>query len=350
MIVKTIPVSICRFQKTTFFAFAFIFLSIFAYAQERSVFELLSSTSDITEITIVTDMEMLLANKKTNEDQKATLIWHQGNERMEFDIELQSRGRYRRRVCDFPPLKLKFAKEDLTEKGLNHHNKLKLVTHCMEKKQEGNENVAKEYLVYQLYRQLTSNSYRAKLFVINYQDVNKPKAKPLSRYGILIEDTDEMAERLGGEECECRGIEKDSVSIADESMMSVFQYMIGNLDWEISTLRNLKLVKQPDGMVIPVPYDFDFSGVVNASYAVPNVDLGSKSILDRIFLGYFPHSDVLKQTLDKYKAEQANILGLVLASDQISAPEKERIKEYLIQFYDNLDKIMDLSSPRSLQN
>jgi alkylation response protein AidB-like acyl-CoA dehydrogenase len=68
----------------------------------------------------------------------------------ELSIELSTRGRFRFRNCDFPPLMLNFSKKELRGMGLTtpEHDKLKLVTHCLEERFMAKELVAKEALAY----------------------------------------------------------------------------------------------------------------------------------------------------------------------------------------------------------
>ena len=81
--------------------------------------------------------------------------------------------------------------------------------------------------------------------------------------GFLIEDVDEMAERYGGKELErsIHPLEQDNICSARNDF---FQFMIGNTDFSIAYQHNEKLIYAKD-MIIPVPYDFDMSGLVNAS-------------------------------------------------------------------------------------
>ena len=76
-------------------------------------------------------------------------------------------------------------------------NKLKLVTHCLENKFEGNENVMKEYLLYKLYNEITPESFRVQFVKITYLD-SKGKLGKIKRFGFIIESKDQLAFRLQG--------------------------------------------------------------------------------------------------------------------------------------------------------
>ncbi|MFN7115897.1 MAG: hypothetical protein ACK4TA_03810 [Saprospiraceae bacterium] len=305
---------------------------------QKSIFEILSN-KEVVEITITTDLTNLIENRRTEEYSPATFTHlNEQGETVTRDIELQPRGKFRRRVCDFPPVRLKFAKKDLESEGLNSaFNKIKLVTHCIDDKNIGNDNLLKEYLIYELYGKLTPNTYRAQLVKVTYVD-SQGKVSKLKRYGILLEDTDEMAERLGGKEVDIMNTSRDSISAKDEALMAMFQYMIANADWTTEMLRNVKLI-MPKGSAkaIPVPYDFDFSGLVNASYAIPQGDKGILTMRDRIYFGAFKEEALLRQTVAHFLQQKETLLQTVKSFKLLNAESREDVANYLQSFYNAIE-------------
>ena len=72
------------------------------------------------------------------------------------------------------------------------------------------------------------------------------------------------------------------------TFVNLFQYMIGNTDWSIPKCHNIKLmVPKNDTLAQPfaIPYDFDFCGLVDASYAVPDERFEIQSVRDRLYRG-----------------------------------------------------------------
>jgi len=257
----------------------------------KSVFDQMALLSDeVLEIKLTTDLQNLIVNKNTEDYQLAYIEMQDANgSNISHKLKVKPRGKYRRKICDFPPLKLNFSKSALIERGLHpEFDKLKLVTHCTDKKMDAKDNVLREYLTYQLYSKLTDHSFRTQLVKIEYVDLHN-SSKPIIRYGFLIEDKDEMATRLKGQICDCRGLASDEISQEEYQLMTMFQYMIGNEDWDLAAIRNLKAVQllNNNGAInnIIVPYDFDFSGVVNAPYAKPNNELQHTDIRQRHFAG-----------------------------------------------------------------
>ena len=51
----------------------------------------------------------------------------------------------------------------------------------------------------------------------------------------------------------------DSMLMDQAGLVAMFEYMIGNTDWDISMMRNVRLIQAAEsGKVCVVPYDFRF--------------------------------------------------------------------------------------------
>ncbi|MEZ5043821.1 MAG: hypothetical protein R2828_28250 [Saprospiraceae bacterium] len=307
----------------------------------KTVFDWLSEAGgEVLEVTLESDWTNLIENRKTDLEITGNFMFEPLNgEAQKLEVDVALRGKFRRRVCAFPPVKIKFPKKELKEKGLKTHNDIKLVTHCMDDKKAGNENVLKEYLAYKLYNELTDNSFRVRLVKITYVDTAKkmPKTK---RYGFLIEDTDEMAERLSGEDCDCLYPEVAKVNEALIAQMAMFQYLLGNEDWNLSMGRNLKYVITNGGKeAIPVAYDFDFSGLVNTSYALPNIDYNLQSVEDRIYLGQPVKDEILVKAIEAIRAKREHFFAIIKAFDELNANTKKEMIAYLDTCYELLSEL-----------
>ncbi len=312
--------------------------------EPASIFSALSH-SEVVEVTLKTNLQQLEDNIKTEDYQPAEFTFTDKNgQTITSEVEVRPRGRFRRRVCSFPPLKMKFSKSQLANNGFVTFRTVKLVTHCLEDKSEATDNVLKEYLVYRIFNILTDKSYRVQLVKINYVDTEDSNEE-FSRYAFIIEGTKEMANRLGGVESEEMNLGEEEVSTKDENLMAVFQYMIGNEDWNIPLLRNVKLVQPNDGgSMIPVPYDFDFSGLVDAPYAVPNVDHGLTSIKQRALLGWPVDPRQLKVHVSLFKLKRPLIEDLVRDFKLLGKYTRSEVMDYITSFYNDLDKIVAMNN------
>lgn len=325
-------------------------LSLFAFTtkqniEETSIFNQLSY-QELVKAEIETDLDSLMNSKKTETEVPATLTFEDGGKmEQKWAITLQVRGKFRRRTCQFPPLRLNFSKKDLNAKGMKTHNNLKLVVHCLDS-EAGDEYVLREYLAYKLYQRLSPESYRVQLLRVKYKDSKKKKT--FTHFAILMEDEDELAERLGGKVCEdCYNLPKEKFRSENVNMQDLFQYLIGNTDWSAPMARNLKLMEtSKDGKFIMIPYDFDFSGFVSAPYAsVDAVTMGVKTVKERVFLGFAQSPEEMETTVKHYKYKEKELNDVIKKFKWISLESKEHLLEYLNSFYRCLDAGLDLKTP-----
>jgi hypothetical protein len=292
-----------------------------------SIFDILYHEQKAVNVTIKTQIKNLVANKLDEESVPAMIFFKDkaGKER-KFEIKLEKRGKFRLRACYFPPLKLDFKKPDLRAAGLSDYDDMKMVTHCLEDPKKGKENVLREYLVYKLYNLLTPYSYRVQLIKIRYEDEDKTISK-IKAYGFLIEDTKQMADRLNGDVLETFNLKTEEMLLENFQLQSLFQYLIGNADWDLGMQRNIKVLSSlSDEKLYVIPYDFDFSGLVNADYAIPNPDYGLFSVRDRVFLGA---SDELVPTTTYFLSKEKDMLKLCKKSKLLNRESRNDIVNYL---------------------
>jgi hypothetical protein len=197
-------------------------------------------------------------------------------------IQAKTRGHFRKQkgVCDYPPLLLHFTKNETLQSTLfEDQENLKLVMPC-----DGDEYVVREWMVYKVYNLVTPKSFRARLVRVTLEDPKRKKNS--SFYGVLLEEEPQMAKRNN-----CVSVIRKMVPEQADAPtfinMAIFEYMIGNTDWSIQYLQNIKLLAV-DSLSVPqtIPYDFDHSGLVNAPYAKPAEELEMSSVRERRYRGY----------------------------------------------------------------
>jgi hypothetical protein len=246
-----------------------------------SVFEYLTQEEG-AKIQLNLDMENLLSNRKKAEYLPATLTDESGKT---FNLEVRTRGKFRRRRCEIPPIKLKFAKDGLQEAQLDTMNEIKLVLPCAGKAAD-EDLIVREYLAYRMFERLSpEHCVRARLVRLQIKD--SAKKRPQKMLAMLVEHEEQVSGRLGCTVVQEWGVKPEQLN-ADQAALSVlFQYMIGNTDWDISSCRNIMLLNPPDGgKMMAIPYDFDFSGLVGAPYSSPNSECNVKSVRDRCLMTY----------------------------------------------------------------
>lgn len=298
---------------------------------------------DVLELRLETDFEYLLNHKNEDVYQEAVVTMHpKSNKAYEATAKVKVRGKFRRRVCGFPPLKIKLTGSTLEDIPLRNYKTFKLVTHC-ENDQATKNTVLKEYLAYKLYEQVTPYSYRTQLVKITYVDQSGTH-QSIKRFGFLLEDKDELEDRLEvsfgkyGFDAK-QATEEDQIAAA---RMLLFQFMIGNSDFNLAANRNLKLaISKDDLQQIPIPYDFDLSGLVNPFYAFPNPDYDMQHIMDRVMLGEGIEPAVIEKVKTEFQAKREILLATVQEAVPLSKSEKKRVTEYLEVFFQLIDQPLD---------
>jgi hypothetical protein len=299
----------------------------------------LFSNEEIMNLSLRFNITEYTRKKPKEEYLKAILTYHiNDKDSVNKEIRLKSRGEFRNGYCTFPPLVVNFKKAEFQKADLSKIEKMKLVTHCM----SGNEEyLFREYLIYKLYNVLTDNSFKVRLAKISYINTYK-KSKPILSYGFFIEPLSILAERI-----QCTPVESITLTqknILPEMMdrMAIFNYMIGNTDWSVPNQHNCKILMmsnsaRPDlGMI--VPYDFDYSGMVNASYAVPTEGLEIESVRERIYLGMCRNEAEYVKAIQEFSDKKEDFYKVVQEFPYLSERSKKEIIRYLDDFYAGFDK------------
>ena len=204
-----------------------------------------------------------------------------------IDAKIRKRGNFRLKTCYYPPLKIKFPKKAVANTPFDKNRKFKMVTPCF-RDAEANDFMLKELIAYKLYEELSPFHFRTQLLDIDFEEVRSKRSKRRKLKGFLIEDIEDVAERLNARELKRKvhPMEQDGrVSIIN----AFFQCMIGNTDFSTGYQHNQKLLFK-DGESYPVPYDFDMSGLVNPPYAtvskIQGKQLPIEKVTQRLYRGF----------------------------------------------------------------
>lgn len=289
-------------------------------------------------VTLEMDLQSLYEQKKTDTYHKARFSFKDDDgELVHWDIKVRARGRFRRMRCGFPPLKLKFPKQKMQAAGFGRHNDVKLVTHCGDDKQ-ALEYLYREYLAYRLYAELTEISLRTQMIQITYRD--SETGEEMTTYGMFIEDVDALAERLNVKECKpCYGFGPEDFEASNLRIHDLFQYMISNIDWSIMMHRNMKIFDPVEevGQKLIVPYDFDFSGLVNADYALLDPKYDQTSLRERIYIGPERSAAEWAETIQLFQDKREALMDIVDGMDLLTRKARRDIRQFLNEFYKLLD-------------
>ena len=256
----------------------------------------------------------------------------------DIHVKLGTRGHFRlmARNCDFVPLRVEFPRDEIAGTPFDGQTNLKLGTHCRGDKAYDNYTL-REYLTYRLFNMVTPLSFRARLARTTY--VEEKNKKPIAtRYAIFIEHENEVAWRFGGRVVELPRIVFKELDAPTLNRMMLFEYMIGNTDFSIWALHNVRIVQDKNRTLYPVPYDFDLSGLVHAPYAVPDPRIGIRSVLDRLYRGPCRSADDLETTTESFRARHGDMLTLLESMRDLEPLARGEAKEYLESFFRMVDK------------
>jgi hypothetical protein len=257
-----------------------------------------------------------------------------------FPIRLSARGITRRLqdTCSFPPLRVEFTQPPAKDSLFAGQGRLKLVTHC--RSQEGfQQHLLLEYSAYRVFNLITPLSYRVRLATVDYAEPNGKIST--TRWGFLIEDLDDAAKRNATTEARVGDrILTVQLDPAQAGRVALFEYMIGNLDWSMRAgpagegcCHNSKLIMGAGGKIVPLPYDFDYSGLVDAPYALPPDGFPVKNVKSRHYQGYCRFNAEALAAAAEFRARRPAIEALYSQISGISDRTRAKALAYLASFF-----------------
>jgi len=317
-----------------------------AAAQTR----LFSDNSEIEAVIEAPMTALIRAARRSTDPHPAVFILNGAPTPHRFEIQLEPRGLTRRvsGICTFPPLRLDFDGDAVSGTPMRGQNRLKLVTRCRNGASY-EQLVVLEYLAYRLYNEITPFSFRVRPARITYRD-NAARRREDTQFNFLIEDTDDLARR-NGQRVEMEVLPEAVVAAhldaTAAARYALFQLMIGNLDWDMvagppgeECCHNSKLVASSanaTSAIVPVPYDFDFSGFVGAPYATAPASLPVRDVRTRYYRGYCRHNDEVRAAADHFRARRSALYALIDGETRLSESRRQSARRYIEGFFRILD-------------
>ena len=320
-----------------------IFFALLLISSTQASSNPLFEEDSVLNIVLNAPLSQVYAQKKAKDR-----LWMQGSisylandaSKQKLDISIRTRGIFRRENCKLPPLSLNFRTKQTKKTFFSGQDKLKLVSPCSAKK-NAQQNLIQEYLAYKALSQVTDYALDTRLIRISYIDSDN-KRKPWTHYAFLIEHENDLAKRLDSVPIHVPKISSKQLELNHTGLLEIFQLMIANTDY--STIRgpegkdcchNIELIAKAgsNNNIIPVPYDFDASGLVNAIYAAPSENLNIRNVRTRLFTGRCKPEGVWINAIEKFKSKKSSILALFENASELSAKNKKLSLAYLEKFY-----------------
>jgi len=269
-------------------------------------------------------------------DHPATLRYGTAADTGTIDVKLRTRGIFRLRTCGFPPIRLDLPGKKVADTPFAGEDKLKLVTHCQGDRSY-ERNLLREYALYRVLNALTDTSFRVRLAHMTY--IDSARHDTVARYGFLIESDTALAKRIVADQIHSNNVYDPMTDPSYMTLVAVFQYLIGNTDWSVWKRHNIAIfqpVAQPRPL-IAVPYDFDFSGAVNAPYATPPEQLKLFSVRQRVYRGFCQPDSLLARVLARFRAAKDSMYAAVRAVPDLPERDVRNVLEYFDEFFKVID-------------
>jgi hypothetical protein len=298
----------------------------------------LFSSDDTLDLTLEYNIKKFRKDKGKNRQYHPATLSYTGPDGnvVSLKVQIKARGKLRRTFlnCLIPPYKMKFNKKKTMGTLFEGQKSLKLVTHCKNKPKQFEAFYLQEFLVYRMYNTLTPMSFRVRLANISYIDTKK-KAAGFTRTAFFIESYKAMAKRNNAKITKVKSIRLPQADFSTSTLVSVFQYLIGNTDWSIRSGHNVERIvfKSQPGKFFPVPFDFDLSGIIDASYARPDERIPIRSVRERYYRGFSKSLPQFNRTFELFRTHKEEIYNLYSSTPLLSEKLKKRTIKYLNGFY-----------------
>lgn len=277
-------------------------------------------------------------SRKSDEEGKSGFLFY-GNEDQGWDsipVITRGRGNFRRDQCFFTPLKVHMKKKEVKGTLFEGNKTLKVVLPCQNAR-DASDFLVKEYICYKLYEPLSPFHFNSRLINLNLIDEGSKQQKGYEVKAIFIEDDGLVAERFGAKLH--KGREMNPLRLQDTASVvhDFFQFFIGNTDWSAAVQHNVTIMQLPNAAYIPLCYDFDMTGMVNAHYATVSDKLNINSVRQRLYRG-FCRDESLFQYVRGYYLEREPLVWEAFdqAAVHLNPREVSSMKQYMVEFFDIL--------------
>ena len=248
--------------------------------------------------------------------------------------------------CQVPTIFVRFDPEHTAGTTFEGQTTLALTSHCGKGISTDNQRtrtlpdkfesyVGNEFFGYRLYNLVTDVSLKVRFVRITYADPEDPR-RNFTRNGFFAEHFESLAQRFNAELVSGSGLDLEKLDLAAADEIALFNYMIGNTDWSILAQDNIFLLRFPDGRQVPVLFDLDMSGLVNAHYAEPAPGLPIRSVKQRYFQGFCNPKTDWDALFAKFGALENDMLRMLIDAPGMGRGDRRASAAFLLDFFDIL--------------
>lgn len=293
---------------------------------------------EVVELKIEFDLKEFQRTRKEEEYHPAVLHYTDDfGQNHSFKVKLRTRGIFRKSYCYLPPFWINIENSGVDTHELEDIKKMKVVTHCMKQK-DFQDYVLKEYLAYKIYNIISPYSFKVRLLHITYIDTGRSK-REMQGWAFVIEPIELLARRVDARIVENEELAMARMNAGIMDRLALYYYMIGNTDFSITGMHNVKIImlNQPGPTgYIPIPYDFDFTGFVNALYARPAENVPIEKVTERYFLGMCRTDAIYKLVIDEFKGNSKEVHQLLQSFEYMNIDQKIEMLLFLEEFHNEI--------------
>jgi hypothetical protein len=88
--------------------------------------------------------------------------------------------------------------------------------------------------------------------------------------------------------------------------------------------------------LLPVPYDFDYSGFVDAPYAAPPARINIASVRTRRYLGYCKHNAEIAAVAAEFNARRPQLLAVIDETPLLEPEARAKARKYTESFFQSI--------------
>jgi len=262
---------------------------------------------DLLQLSIKFDFDLIFGDKSESpEYQPAEIIYIDDRDTtVILSANIRTRGSFRLDPanCNFPPLKLRLRGKQ--SKGT----------------------------IFRVFNVLTDYSFRVRLVRVNYIDTGELGRK-LEKYAFFLEDKDDLAERLKGNILDVSVADPFGVDQDQYSLVSFFEFMIMNSDWSLPIVHNVEILST-DYFKPPytIPYDFDWSKIIDIPYVVPGIGVRTEEGRVRVYKGSCHSRKDFNRIIEIYNRHRLDIYRLYLGFEPLDNRYKQQTYADYNDFY-----------------
>jgi len=264
--------------------------------------------------------------------------------RLDIGLEVRGNWRLQKSNCRYSQLWIDLKRGQTPNTIFAEQNRLKLVVQCRAQDRY-KDYLAKEQQLYEAFENLSDIHFGTRLVNATYTDSENPNSSR-THLAFFIEHQRRLRERFDMEEVELNNISYRDLDPVQSSLVGLFMYQIGNTDYSMirapegeECCHNTKLLVDETGRYFPIPYDFDSSGFVDASYASPpGPSVGIRNNRSRKYRGFCIEPEQLNAAVARINAERDTTTAIISDTSHVSERTVTRSIRYMEGFYEVLDE------------